>query len=453
MTPAILTALRSRFRLSVWIGLELLALSSIATDQAQAAERMALVMGNGEKYSNQPGHWWKLYNPEKDARAIDRRLTQLGWTVTRRENRGRDEMLADVDRFVTDAKQGGAVQTLFYFSGHGAEWDKGNYLIPVDARSYGETETENKGIPLTLVINKLKAIPGIKLALLDACRTVPRGKGADSKGLASPEHQGRLPNDTVVVFAAEAGTTADDGRPADSTGVFAAAFLNALNAPGTSLVLGDVLADTERQVDKATGGVQLPASYGRDSTKRLFSFGAGNKLPQTRSPSPGKVDHAFGPIARYSDGTTHFSVRDAGINRLMVKSCEEGTEYRDKTCVGTIKLYTLDEAMRAAEAANQGRFAGYSNWRVPDYMDLLGIYSAVYSDIRNTSLDNTKESNSFGLKEYLARNLFITGSSGLQTWMLPRHGAWNERGTNDIGDGVSFAKNGRYPLRLVRNLQ
>ena len=134
---------------------------------------------------------------------------------------------------------------------------------------------------------------------------------------------------------------------------------------------------------------------------------------------------------------------------FMLKTCEEGTRYLNHRCEGTPLLLSLEEAHAAARRANEERFAGYSNWRVPDYMQLLGFFHEVSAELRASTSRPTEV-----VEREMAQRLFTTPFDDRDMpWLLPRGGQWNDNGRNELGGGVVFLKSGRYRLRLVRYME
>src|SRR5579871_6303081 len=93
---------------------------------AQADTRVALVVGN-ETYRHMP----TLNNPVRDATEVATALTDLGFDTTV----VKDADLATLNEAVAafSRKVNRADVALFYFSGHGMQFQGKNYLLPVEA--------------------------------------------------------------------------------------------------------------------------------------------------------------------------------------------------------------------------------------------------------------------------------------------------------------------------------
>lgn len=82
---------------------------------------------------------------------------------------------------------------------------------------------------------------------------------------------------------------------------------------------------------------------------------------------------AAAPDSRYTDngnGTVTDKVTD-----LMWKQCSEGQSSVGSPCdTGAVASYTWQQALQQAETLNGGGgFAGYTDWRVPNYKELSSL--------------------------------------------------------------------------------
>ncbi len=152
---------------------------------------------------------------------------------------------------------------VIYYAGHGIELDGNNYLIPVDATLETDADVLDETVPLDRVLFAVEPAKQLRLIILDACRDNPFAKTmkrtiasrAIGRGLAKVEPTS--PN-TMIAFAAKAGSTASDGDSKNSP--FAAALVEHLPKPGLDLrrAFGFVRDD----VLKNTGNKQEPYVYG-----------------------------------------------------------------------------------------------------------------------------------------------------------------------------------------------
>jgi uncharacterized caspase-like protein len=224
---------------------------------AFAGKRVALVMGNSA-YQNVT----RLANPGNDSEAMAVTLRNAGFDVVdlkRDLNAGAmRRALRDFLDSVRDADI-----AIVYYAGHGIEVDGINYLIPVDAVLERDIDAFDEAIPLDRLLTVIEPARQLRLVILDACRDNPFNRSmkrtlatrAIGRGLASVELSS--PN-TLIAFAAKAGSTASDGDGKYSP--FTASLVKYLTKPG--LDLRKALGFARDEVLKATNNRQEPFVYG-----------------------------------------------------------------------------------------------------------------------------------------------------------------------------------------------
>src|SRR5437899_2679301 len=242
----------------VFLGVVLTAwLTLLAGQPAFAEKRVALVIGNSA-YRNVA----KLSNPANDAVAVAAMFKSAGFdTVESKLNLTVSELRKALRDFGNTSRD--ADVAVVYYAGHGIELDGTNYLIPVDATLETDADVLDETLSLDRVLFAVEPAKQLRLVILDACRDNPFAKTmkrtiasrAIGRGLAKVEPSS--PN-TMIAFAAKAGSTASDGDSKNSP--FAAALVNHLTKPGLDLrkAFGFVRDD----VLKATGNAQEPFVYG-----------------------------------------------------------------------------------------------------------------------------------------------------------------------------------------------
>src|SRR4051795_5348612 len=224
---------------------------------AFAEKRVALVIGNSayQKVA-------KLPNPANDAAAMVAMLKAAGFDlVETRFNVAANEMRKALREFA--AKTRDADVAVVYYAGHGIELEGTNYLIPIDATLETDGDVLDETIPVERALFAVEPAKQLRLIILDACRDNPFSKTrkrtlasrAIGRGLAKVEPTS--PN-TMIAFAAKAGSTASDGDSRNSP--FAAALVEHLPKPGLDLrrAFGFVSDDLR----KNAGNRQEPYVYG-----------------------------------------------------------------------------------------------------------------------------------------------------------------------------------------------
>ena len=238
-------------------------LSPVFAVPTQAAERVALVVGNAT-YAHAPS----LANPLHDAAAVGAALARLGFAVTKLEDADYEILRRGLGDFAR-AASASEIAVVFY-AGHGIEVDRRNFLVPVDARLSSDQDVEFEAVPLELVLRAVARASGLRLVILDACRENPfaasmRRAGATrsvGRGLARVEPAG----ETLVAYAAKEGTVAADREGRNSP--YSEALLRYLEEPG--LEVGLMFRKARDAVLASTGGRQEPFVYGSLSSRGAY---------------------------------------------------------------------------------------------------------------------------------------------------------------------------------------
>jgi hypothetical protein len=242
---------------AVWVTLLAICSVWLFSEPALAEKRVALVIGNSS-YRNVS----RLANPANDSAAIAATFKSAGFDVVELK---RDLTVAEMRRALRDFSDTvrDADIAIVYYAGHGIEIDGTNYIIPIDATLERDIDAFDEAIPLDRILTVIEPARKLRLVILDACRDNPFnrlmkraiGSRAIGRGLAKVELES--PN-TLIAFAAKAGSTASDGE--DSNSPFTAALIKYLPRPGLDLrkAFGFVRDD----VLKATNNRQEPYVYG-----------------------------------------------------------------------------------------------------------------------------------------------------------------------------------------------
>ena len=225
--------------------------------QAHAEKRAALVIGNSS-YRNVPS----LPNPVNDAAEVAALFRSAGFAVV---DLRRDLGISDMRRAISDfAEVAGDVDVaVIYFAGHGIEVDGANYVIPVDARLSRDFDIEDEAVSIDRLLKSIEPARQLRLVILDACRdnpflkTMKRTVASRSlgRGLAKVEP---AVSDTLIAFAAKAGSVALDGDARNSP--FTLALLHNIASPGLDLRIA--FGRVRDEVLKATNRRQEPFVYG-----------------------------------------------------------------------------------------------------------------------------------------------------------------------------------------------
>ncbi len=217
---------------------------------ASAEKRIALVIGNST-YQNVA----RLDNPRNDASLMAETLTALGFTlIGNRAQLDLDKAMLDTAVQTFGRQVQGADVALFYYAGHGVQVAGSNYLVPINANPTREADVDFQMVDINLVLRQMQGT-GTKLnmVILDACRNNPFGtrslRAADG-GLA----QMRAPEGTLISYATQPGSVAQDGS--DGNSPYTRALASTIREPGL-----DIFQTFNRvglAVKRATSGAQQP---------------------------------------------------------------------------------------------------------------------------------------------------------------------------------------------------
>lgn len=209
----------------------------------QAERRVALVIGNGA-YKSSP-----LKNPVNDALAMAQVLKGLNFEVISGVNLNKDEMMKLVIAFGNKIKDGGV--GLFYFAGHGVQYNGQNFLIPINAIIDSQEVIEVESMSADYVLARMDAAKNrLNIVILDACRNNPFARSFRSieNGLA----QMKAGRGTFIAYATAPGSTASDGD--GEHGLFTQELIRNMQRPGLKIeeMFKDVRAAVQNTNNKQT---------------------------------------------------------------------------------------------------------------------------------------------------------------------------------------------------------
>ncbi|MEX0955632.1 MAG: YARHG domain-containing protein [Rhizobiaceae bacterium] len=224
------------------------------------AERSALVIGNS---SYRPG--FELKNPVADARAIARRFSELGFSVTLVQDGDLATAQRALDRFVPAAI--GAEVAVIFYAGHGATINGRSFALPVDFAMASFDDVDREALDTERLMQALSSThAGLKILLFDACRNNPlESRGAMSLQQPAEEAPVRSEN-MLIAFSTAQGAVALDGAGDHSP--FAQGVLGELGTPETDIT--DFMQRVATHVREQTDGRQTV--WIEHSLSRSFSL-------------------------------------------------------------------------------------------------------------------------------------------------------------------------------------
>ncbi len=217
------------------------------TAMGAAPPKEALLIANG-KYS----HFAGLAHPETDAEKLGAALEGLGFRVRVVRDGNREEMLEAISEFERELRNTGAI-AFFHYGGHGVQVDGKNYLLPADADIPDERRVATRAVALDEVMTAMDAAAArASIIVIDACRDnpLPAGSGRNlARGLSVV---GMKPKNSIVIYAAEAGSKALDG-------LFTPILASALQQKGRTI--DQIMKSVRSEVYTKSNGQQTPGEY------------------------------------------------------------------------------------------------------------------------------------------------------------------------------------------------
>ncbi len=256
--------------------------------ESEAGRKVALIIGNGA-YKGAT----VLQNPLNDAAAMRKALGGLGFSVIGGDDLDVAAMDGMLDRFAGMAA--GAEQAVIYFSGHGLQVDGVNYLLPVDISLSTRRDLHRRAILADAMVEAMAGAIGLRLLILDACRDNPFARALEAtsgtKSVAVGKGLGQIAGldgvgNTLVAYATRAGDVAQDGT--GNLSPYVKALTTHLGTPGLELNL--LFGRVRDDVVKATGGRQVPFTYGSTGGQAIYLAGLPRPVEAPALDRPTVVD-------------------------------------------------------------------------------------------------------------------------------------------------------------------
>lgn len=359
----------------------------LAAPAAFAAERYALLIGNGDYEDAEP-----LENPLNDVDLVGEALQRAGFSVTHATDVDHLGMLSALNNFTRVAEKAEDPVLFVYFSGYAVQIDGDNYLLPTDASGRTLTGLRNRSLAVSQVADTLRGIgKGLKVVLFDAAHENPFLTLRDiPEGLARPKNTDGI----HYAYAAAPGTTYDyAGTPVSP---FASALVDAVSIPGITLedAFGKVASIVKERSQGKQEVWQSDADYGK------FAL----------SPNDGKVDEAEIAFYEFASLSDNREAYDRYLSRypegifsaiatrkidLLGKRFERTHEEtgnlpyltisndRHDPC-GRMALGGADRDRRISDIYKDGQLVliDLSFWAPPESCDYLSYFTTVYSHER-----------------------------------------------------------------------
>lgn len=221
------------------------------------SDNYALVIGN----SNYPSPN-NLRNPRNDAEDLATALRSIGFNVSAYYDLGEAEMQNHIAEFSRQLSSDDIA--LFYFAGHGTQFQNKNHLIPIDANFTSPETLLFNTIEVEDIMRLLEASTSrVKIVILDACRTPTYRKASERDFTVEGLARMNAGRGTLIAFATSPGEIAYDGEGRNSP------YMEQLKELiiNPEMDVEEIFRQTRYNVVKATEeyyrGPQQPEEYNR----------------------------------------------------------------------------------------------------------------------------------------------------------------------------------------------
>jgi tetratricopeptide (TPR) repeat protein len=225
-------------------------------------KRFALVIGNSN-YNKEIG---TLKNPVNDATDIATELRKSNFDVQLLTNATYIQIREAMRKFQERLTGGPKDQTvgLFYYAGHGVQYQDENYLVPIDANVKFEDDIVRMCFPVQrMVLNNMENTNSrMNIIILDACRNNPFP--ATNRSVGGGLAEMKRARGSFIAYATAPGSVASDGT--GRNGLYTQELLKALRKPG--LTIEQVFKDVRMNVLKLSDEKQ----YTWDSSNIIGEF-------------------------------------------------------------------------------------------------------------------------------------------------------------------------------------
>ncbi|MCK5720783.1 MAG: caspase family protein, partial [Thiomargarita sp.] len=261
----------------------LLILLVVLITPVQAA-RLALLIGNEAYYGAFIGDipWRGLSNPVNDAKDMKTVLTKLGFEIILATDlKSKSAMREAVLKFIRRLSDGDV--GLFYYSGHGFQYENRNYLVSVGAKMATGVDIDEDALKANYVLQQMEMVNsgGLNIMILDSCRDdIPANffENRGNKGFFNRNLKGgfgdnmRPPTGSLIVYATATDSVSWGGLPNERNSVYTKHLLDLLTK-SSHLSVMDLLIKVRNKVMEETKNErpqQVPWELG--SLTRAFCF-------------------------------------------------------------------------------------------------------------------------------------------------------------------------------------
>jgi hypothetical protein len=357
-------------------------------------KKMALIIGNGDYKSVD-----KLDNSTNDSSDLATKLRGFGFKVTKADNLSRRNFIKILRNFKSKLIDEKPDILLFFYSGHGLEFNNNLYLIPTDAEIGEEREIIFESIPLSFIYDDFNIVDTRQnIFILDACRDNPfqkKSRTLKSRGLNYNPHLESLKreNRSITVFPTQSGEVAYENER-ERNGLFTKYLLQVMDEKHSNLE--DLFIRLQQVVSSssiALGTPQKPEIIG-DIGDCRYSFSP----PQLRTFQSDKsvdscsVESEINPETMIEDPVKAIPIETD--KRIWVDHTSQ-LMWEIKDSVNINEAISYSEFEERVNELNEMKYLHFNNWRVPTEKDLKTLFEAeLNSDlyIKKPLSKNSKQS-------------------------------------------------------------
>ncbi|MBK9719514.1 MAG: caspase family protein [Saprospiraceae bacterium] len=209
------------------------------------SNKFALIVG-----INKYEHFPCLDKCENDCNDMNEFLIKSGFDCKIILNSSQTELIHELSNFKSRVKQGDL--SLIYFSGHGLQDDKYNYVVCSDSHVQILEEIKYNCICVDDFVLDNKG-DNLHIIILDACRNNPFHDGR--KSIKFGLRKILAPHGTIIAFSTSPNSVSIEKR-SDRNGIFTKHLLNNMAKPNTPIEL--VFKFTRNEVMSETSRKQIP---------------------------------------------------------------------------------------------------------------------------------------------------------------------------------------------------
>jgi hypothetical protein len=279
---------------------------------------------------------------------------------------------------------------LFYYAGHGLQYNNNNYLVPIDADIELEHDIEDETISFEYIQNIFNEINSkLSLFILDSCRDNPfadkitnfTGRSiAFDRGLANTTIQTK--SQSIIAFATSPNNIAQDNIN-ENNGIYTKHLLKHITT--NNIKVEDIFKRTTKDVLQATNHSQEPWTnlktyddfYLNGEEQRDVIIQEKIIYKDKIIEKPIEVEKIVEKVVYKEKETVtptlvgNENSTEVGVtNDLVWQDPDTGLIWQRKI---DDRGYEWDEAFEYAKKLNSQKFGGYDDWRLPTIDELVTL--------------------------------------------------------------------------------